>query len=1403
MTARAEGETFTFSSGAVLLDAGYSGDNIIIQNGVFSVTVSGATDVNIIFDGVTIDRRYATDALNGSRNIVNNVTGQTLYGVSTALGWGGKAPVCPLLITGNASVTAAFRGACTFYAGTNGCTVDSANTYKAVRTGAGYAGIQVDAGSSLTIEYAEDLTVYGAHQLDTPDANGQVNGEDYSDVLRANTDISEAEYDDPYDSLYQVPEGASINVTSGGAGIGGGAAYNTTSSGTAGYTQGTPGTIVINSGNIEAFGGHQAAGIGGGVNGGATADKIVINGGNITAHGGRWSAGIGDGDSTPNDGRTNTSAVFGRGSLIEINGGTVTSYGGVGSPGIGCSDGLEGVNIVSGMEIAVNGGSVSAFSGFPDGFKGTYGSHAPAAIGAGAGSNMASNSIYVSSAASLSCAGFGNYAMTENGVNASTVPVISVDSDGYLLLLRTGDYYSSDERILTLYKPQRTVHPDTGQELIIYVDQKTGELYYLDPQHALVYDGGFTELAAGDVPEHLTLHVDEDSEQIDAIELYYYFRSIALTLPDPTAYGGLYALTVPVDGITAGTLPEDAEYLIITIEAYTQGTQSGKIEYPTANNLAKDTTASRLLDLDAYETRPYDPGVNGLIGDDFLPAVYSYTVYVEPDAEFAMLYAAFENEGKTYQISLDGAALTPALSGATYSVSAEVDLTGVFQRTVRLKKMDNNSTIGAIVYKITFVKKGAYSLELSDPSKVYDGTPASVTANGVYSGTLYSIVDVPGSNASVGDSTLDPESLSANSIVYLASSGLFTRTDYLVDLSMDVEIKATDAPNVLQYIVTVKASQNAGSGAVTITDPDGYRMGWTVTYDEAVQTISSVRIMSDPDGFGNTTWVAAAGHQIASVKVTSWGQTTTYYLNLSPEADGTLTVNINSGNSYTLFQIESTSLSTGSGKTDTREDALQAAEEAVANGYTTGQFDYIVGGTYVWTQELTIGTVSPQRNNRGQYSGNTGDTSRIEEVENSYSRSGSGYYEIVEGGDYESINVPLNDLKQVQYTYYAQAADGNGALKTDENGDPVFETAGTSVPPADAGVYLVTAVLERESYNAYGSRIFTIERRPVTVVQVENWLIYLTSAEAGELQASGNTTLAIPEPGTITLDNVVSGDDVSLTVDASGGKVYYNSINVSYSSDKISLIAPTLTGTDAHNYRLLYTYEENREIRVFGQIAYDMQGYIFRKTAAGTWRKYYPVDAPDPVDPSTADYHSPSTAVGDTQLYISHAEYVKARTINSGGGEGRYCVDLEYGTMQFTYYYSTWDVNKLAYVENGFSHWSGMDGSNNKLTVINYSNRPVYYQMDAAISFLYADTTGSGSGITARIAADAAGTSAVDGGAWSLVTAAIPGDSTKYGVPGRSERYLILSGVPQMQASTTYTPVGTITVTVSARSDGW
>ena len=163
----------------------------------------------------------------------------------------------------------------------------------------------------------------------------------------------------------EVPEGCTLTISgegslkaTGGEGAGIGASS---------MRNGSLGTIVIEEGDIEAYGGMMAAGIGGSAEGGS--GTIIINGGTVYAKGGHGSyykdiknvyggAGIGGGANGCVD-------------KIEINGGNVTAYGGYVTnagrhPGaaIGCGGG--GAKTVEGGykygEIAINGGTVSAIA---------------------------------------------------------------------------------------------------------------------------------------------------------------------------------------------------------------------------------------------------------------------------------------------------------------------------------------------------------------------------------------------------------------------------------------------------------------------------------------------------------------------------------------------------------------------------------------------------------------------------------------------------------------------------------------------------------------------------------------------------------------------------------------------------------------------------------------------------------------------------------------------------------------------------------------------------------------------------------------------------------------------------------------------------------------------------------
>lgn len=142
--------------------------------------------------------------------------------------------------------------------------------------------------------------------------------------------------------------GGTIDANGGvnAAGIGGGFGSN-----------GTVGNITINSGNVYAKGGIQAAGIGGGIyaSGVGDGEKIVINGGEVEAIGGSYAAGIGGG-------------MSGVGGCIEINGGSVTATGSSGGAGIGSGYGSTS----DGNRIIISGGKIYA-NGSTSGDKGSAG----------------------------------------------------------------------------------------------------------------------------------------------------------------------------------------------------------------------------------------------------------------------------------------------------------------------------------------------------------------------------------------------------------------------------------------------------------------------------------------------------------------------------------------------------------------------------------------------------------------------------------------------------------------------------------------------------------------------------------------------------------------------------------------------------------------------------------------------------------------------------------------------------------------------------------------------------------------------------------------------------------------------------------------------------------------------
>lgn len=753
----------TFSSGPVVITqetVNTYGREFIIENGVFSVTVTDGVDVTIIFNNVKIDRRYDTPgSLPGVTSAqlleaAKKLNSDSLSEDSKWESYGQEQyyiPTCPLLITGGASVTARFAGSCSFYAGFNGWYIsenvgtmqNDEGTNMEPDYDGGYAGIQVDSGSSLTIASAYNLRAVGAYQFIT-DMNDSTT---VKDIIDQNTVYNSK---DPW----VRPAGCEEGVTGGGAGIGGGVSYNNQRYGASDYRDGTPGRITINGGNITAVGGHQAAGIGGGVNSASTSSEIVINGGEITAIGGRFATGVGDGDSY----NTGTSYAYRDDHSITVNGGRLHAYGGTSAAGLGTTDhvsssqGFEGK--YHGLEITVNGGTVYATSG-----EATANTSATAAVGSGEGTNMQDNSITISSASRVIGASFSQYAISNYGTDASKTPMIHIDPLGYMYLVRFDS--ATQDRVFKLYPVRKDVN---GNRMFVAAESSAvssinAENY--EKYRFYAYDPGKSKYYRVD---GLGYTVDENGERsndryypgtIESLSVFYDFsapigtltvpgkyKAIAMSLFDPSLFGGAYVLEVP-----KGDTSESS--IFVSIVKDSPGVTSGRVEYTgdfhvsagengkseETPNISIDKTANGFKDISLY--------VQGTDTDyitEFSPSTYGYTVYLPYGTTKFTIHSEYALSDAVSRVTIDGTGLK--IRELIYEEDKEgagvmkndvsMNIEGYDRGDFWIRKEDTDGTY--IVYRIVVNVKKMYTLELAGSDKVYDGVAAQGRAEGISEG---------------------------------------------------------------------------------------------------------------------------------------------------------------------------------------------------------------------------------------------------------------------------------------------------------------------------------------------------------------------------------------------------------------------------------------------------------------------------------------------------------------------------------------------------------------------------------------------------------------------------------------------------------------------------------------------
>lgn len=1443
----------TLDGGVIVIDEQFILDNggeteYIITGDVFSVTVIGDIDVSLIFDNVTIDRSSDTAG--------TNITG--LYDAGKRLydnGWTSRpntstyyVPTCPLLVTGGASATVRFDGNCTFKAGYNGWHAGTNNNLQLTSDNhCGYAGIQVDSGASLTISSAENLEAYGAYQMASSDSayvNAVRNGQtvydtsgnvitvgdgsfDIEDIIAYNSKPFKSGSYDTGAEGYGAPDGSSPTTNCGGAGIGGGAAYNTTSSSGTGYTAGTPGTIIINTGAITAFGGHTAAGIGGGLNGAATSDKIEINGGNITAVAGRWSAAIGDGDSISG----NTSSAFDETNdnsyEIIINGGVINAYGGLSASAIGTTDEVtnSGNKKISGLSITIAAGSITARSG--ESYDG--GTTSTAAIGAGNGTDMNDNCITIYNEATIVASGFSNYAISNYGTDTTgtKVPSVNIDPEGYVYLARFED--DAAEREFKIYSIRHNANghfvyvPTTAADIADgSIDSMTNDYYYAyDPGYVSsdgANIGGFyltDQNGVNVIPEDYetvpeNYIYDEDTGRyypntIPALSAYYdknsfvetitvpgNYKAVAITLPKPAEYGGAYVLEVPKTNETPTYVLMQKDYPGVTsgeIDKISDTHYIAGVNPPTDSNrtpnIEIDGTAKPFVDLDVgvYENEVKQE----TLIPEFTDTVYGYTFYVPHGTEKFWLDFSFESSytddlgnaatAKIILLTVNG--LNQAFDENSTAISLSELVIGADGRAdVWIKKTDTITSGGSsktVSYKITIIVKDKYDfvLNVSALSKVYDSNPVIPNFTALLDGMGYT-TEINKNSLTItyasGDNEYDTSSYNfalSGYIVYYSISGV----TYFSDGSATYEVLFTTSATAGTMSATYKCNIDKDGN---ITYIDDYAISGEVTSGR-----TSYRIYISNNGSAITLRLQQRSG--------NWGS----WRNSGSAATVAVSANVTkmAGTATDISVVE-------------EELKNKIAENGTSSENATVQ-NYTENGTLMYI--VKIGSIN--------------DTILAE-----YSNTGTASVTVTYSEGTNLTSKMTNEEREaVVYTFYQ-----------DSDGDGIYETLLGSTAPKNTGKYKVIATLEASKYEAEGECDFEIFKREINIVAIQNWLKYIELSEVASYDG------VIPDPGTIYYENVVSGETIGLENGATFG--YVDRGNAGYSDDityddkKIIITNPVLDAASGINYTLvgLMMNGTDRVCYVPGQIAYSTASAMFRKALDGTnganslWRKFYPVDLAEFLNWTTdsngnfidtkVDYHSPvpnganaDNGFGGGTVGI-HREYVKLRT--TGDTSERYSVDIEFGAMQFEYTKTIWNVNTGEYeAVDGESKWNGNNGSNNSVTVTNYSNADIYYQIEFEIDFMYAAISADAdSGIRAALYDDSniliagsqndtkitstAGTSNVQ-----CLLSAAPIDHSQTGRAISRTFVLVLSGVPSSiteDNNVNYTNVGYITVTLVA-----
>lgn len=347
-----------------------------------------------------------TMTIKDDNNVSGSLTANGGFG-GAGIGGGNNADGSDITITGGTIIAnGGFGGAgigggsSSISGGGNGSDITISGGNVTANGGAAGAGIGGGrSGDADTIEITDSTVISNGHDSDNGNSGAGIGGGGFGAGGGAGGGISNITIKDA-----DVTAGADA----GGAGIGSGRA-----SGWISYpsifpnwkaehpNEGVASDITISGGRVEASGGDDSAGIGGGYLGSGS-DITIKDNADVTANGGKWGAGIGGGRG-------------GDGSDISISDSNVSASGGAAGAGIGGGRGGKGENVT------ISGSSTVSVK------------HGP-------GATLTSGTCYGAGA------GIGNGGGKDDVRGEEIAPDISgIDSTGQGYI----NYYDSDNNLLT------------------------------------------------------------------------------------------------------------------------------------------------------------------------------------------------------------------------------------------------------------------------------------------------------------------------------------------------------------------------------------------------------------------------------------------------------------------------------------------------------------------------------------------------------------------------------------------------------------------------------------------------------------------------------------------------------------------------------------------------------------------------------------------------------------------------------------------------------------------------------------------------------------------------------------------------------------------------------------------